>query len=292
MRRQIPGKEWAASDGRKNACPCAAFPVGRILSLPIVVALAIHLFIGTTTVFAAETVNAGWTVQQEAGLNRGSGGFAYPVSAANRGFIDQAGKIYLLKTMSSWAMSQNCSEAEITQALEGLKALRFNAVTVSPFGVHMNDSFGDRYRNKAGQSFFNGKPHASSLGPAWSSMDWVMREATRLEMTVVFSFFMSWGDTGTVPDLVAAGTTNAYNFGKAVATRYASYPNIVWHVMGHFKWRYNEGPALGLHAIFHGLRDAEGPNHRLIIAEPANGSTSFDQFISAEVADGYQWFKQ
>jgi hypothetical protein len=256
MRRQVPGREWAASDGSKNACPCAAFPVGRILSLPIVAAVAIYLFIGTTTAFAAETENAGRKLQQQAGLNRGTGGFAYPVSTANRRFIDQTGKIYLLKMMSSWAMSQNCSDVEITQALEGLKALKFNAVTVSPFGVHMNDSFGDRYKNKAGHNFFTGKPYASSLGPAWSSMDWVTREATRLEMTVVFSFFMSWGDTGTVPDLVAAGTTNAYNLGKAVATRYASYPNIVWHVMGDFKWRYNEGPALGLDAIFHGIQDA------------------------------------
>jgi hypothetical protein len=223
---------------------------------------------------------------------RGSGGFAYPVSIANRRFIDQTGQVYLLKTMSSWAMSQNCSDAEITQALQGLKTVGFNAVTVSPFGVHMNDSFGDRYRNQAGQSFFSDKPYASSLGPAWSSMDWVMREATRLEMTVAFSFFMSWGNTGTVPDLVAAGTANAYDFGKAVASRYASYSNIVWHVMGDFKWDYNEGPALGLDAIFHGIGDVEGPSHRLIIAEPANGSTSFDQFISAEGNDGYKWFRQ
>src|SRR5262245_11313543 len=258
----------------------------------LVAALVIQLFIRTTTALAAETERAGRTVQQEAKLNRGSAGFAYPVRTANRRFIDQSGRIYPLKTMSSWAMSQNCSDAEITQALEGLKALRFNAVTVSPFGVHMNDSFGDRYRNKDGQGFFSGKPYASALGTAWSSMDWVMREATRLEMTVVFSFFMSWKDTGTVPDLVAAGTTNAYNFGKAVASRYASYPNIVWHVMGDFKWSYHEGPALGLDAIFHGLRDVEGPRHRLIIAEPANGSTSLDQFISAEGTHGYKWFKQ
>jgi hypothetical protein len=156
----------------------------------------------------------------------------------------------------------------------------------------MNDSYGDRYKNKAGQNFFSGKPHASSLGPAWSSMDWVMREATRLDLTVVFSFFLSWKDTGTVPDLVAGGTTNGYNFGKAVASRYASYSNIVWHVMGDYKWRYNEGPGVALDGIFHGIRDAEGSSHRLIIAEPANGSTSFDQFISAEGPDGYKWFKQ
>ena len=58
------------------------------MKLPMVAALAIHLFIGTTTTSAAETESA-----------RGSGGFAYPVSTANRRFIDQTGKIYILKTM-------------------------------------------------------------------------------------------------------------------------------------------------------------------------------------------------
>jgi hypothetical protein len=249
-------------------------------SLPIIYATAVCVLSWAAKLLAAETEIAD------------TSDFAYPVSIANRRFVDQIGNVYLLKTMSSWAMSQNATDTEITQALEGLKALHFNAVTVSPFGVHMNESFGDRYKNKAGQKFFTGKPMASSLGPAWSSMDWVMREATRLHMTVVFSFFMSWKDTGTVPDLLAAGTTNAYNFGKAVGARYAGYSNIIWHVMGDFKWRANEGPGPGLDAIFHGIRDAEGSHHRLIIAEPANGSTSFGQFISAEGPDGYKWFKQ
>jgi hypothetical protein len=220
--------------------------------------------------------------------------FAWPasVSADKRRFLDQKGNVYLLKTMSSWAMAQNCTNPEITKALEDLKALGFNTVTVSPFGVHMNDSFGDRYKNKAGERFFTGAPYASSFGPAWSSMDWIMSEATRVQMTVVFSLFMSWGNTGTVPDLAKAGTKNAYDFGKSMATRYAGYPNIVWHVMGDFRWTYNQAPGRELDAVFHGIKDTEGSTHRLIIAEPANGSTSFDQFISAEGPEGYQWFKQ
>ena len=171
--------------------------------------------------------------------------FAWPasVSTDHRRFLDQKGHVYLLKMMSSWAMAQNCTNAEITSALEGLKALDFNAVTVSPFGVHMNESFGDRYKNKAGERFFTGAPYASSFGPAWSSMDWVISEATRLELTVVFSLFLSWGNTGTVPDLAKAGTTNAYHFGKTVAKRYAGNPNIVWHVMGDFRWSFDQDPA-------------------------------------------------
>lgn len=220
--------------------------------------------------------------------------FPWPasVSADNRRFLDQKGNVYLLKTMSSWAMAQNCTDAQITKALEGLKALGFNAVTVSPFGVHMNDSFGDRYQNRAGQRFFADAPYASPFGPAWSSMDWIISEATRLELTVVLSLFMSWGDTGTAPDLARAGTANAYDFGKSLATRYAGSPNIVWHVMGDFRWSYGQGPAQELEAVFHGVRDAEGTAHRLIIAEPANGSTSFEQFISEEGGKGYRWFKQ
>ena len=92
--------------------------------------------------------------------------------------------------------------------------------------------------------------------------------------------------------MAKAGATNAYTFGKTVAKRYAAYPNIVWHVMGDFPWSYNQGPGGGLDAIYHGIKDTEGTTHRLNIAEPANGSTSFDQFISEEGPNGYQWFKQ
>jgi len=277
MNQDIPTIDLANGDGRILSLSKAARAIGILLPAIVVPVASCHSIAAPPVAPAEASAGAG---------------FPYPVSTSNRHFVDQNGKIFLLKMMSSWAMSQNCTDAEITQALEGLNALGFNAVTVSPFGVHMNDSFGDRYKNKAGKSFFTGAPYASSLGPAWSSMDWIAKEATRLEMTIVFSLFMSWGETGTVPDLAAAGAANAYNFGKAVATRYATYPNIVWHVMGDFKWSYDQVPASGLDAVFHGIRDAEGATHRLIIAEPGNGTNSFDQFISREGANGYQWFKQ
>jgi len=131
MRQQIPGKEWPASDGSKNACPCAAFPVGRILSLPIVVALAIHLFIGTRRHWRQKLKRrpdspAGSRTEQ------GLGRFAYPVRTANRRFIDQTGKVYLLKTMSSWAMSQKLFRCRDYPGSGRSEALRFNAITVSP----------------------------------------------------------------------------------------------------------------------------------------------------------------
>ena len=45
-------------------------------------------------------------------------------------------------------------------------------------------------------------------------------------------------------------------------------------------------------AALEACRRLGGTTWPLIIAEPANGSTSFDQFISAEGPDGYKWFKQ
>ena len=171
--------------------------------------------------------------------------------------------------------------------------LGYNAVTVSPFGVHLNDSFGDRYRNESEQRFFTGAPFASPFGPAWSSMDWVVQEATRLHMTVALSQFLSWGDTGTALDLIRAGPQNNYKYGKTLAERYARYPNIIWHVMGDFEWSPNEPIGRQIDAVFHGIKDGEGSKHRLVVAEPYNGLTSYNQFILTEGGlDGYQWFIQ
>jgi len=214
--------------------------------------------------------------------------FSYPVETSGRRFVDQSGKVYLLKMMASWAMAQRCSNTTITNALEGLKSLGFNAVLVAPFGVHLNASFGDRYQNEAGQRFFAGTPYSSAFGPAWSSMDWVVAEATRLEMTVVLSIFLSFDDTGTAPDLISAGPANSYDYGKALALRYAKYPNIIWHVEEDTVWPPNGPAGRQLDAVFHGIKDGEGSKHRLIIAEQQRGFTGYGQFTR----DGdYRWFK-
>ena len=220
-------------------------------------------------------------------------GFAYPIATSNRRFVDQSGNVYLLKAMSSWALAQRCPNTAITSALESLKSLGFNAVTVAPFGVHLNGSFGDRYANGFGQRFFTGAPYASAFGPAWSSMDWIVEEATRLQMTIVFSLFLSFGDTGTAPELISAGSTNAYDYGKMLALRYAQHPNIVWHVEGDFEWSPSDPIGQQVDAVFHGIKDGEGSNHHLIIAEQQHGLTGYKQFILSEGGkSGYHWFIQ
>jgi hypothetical protein len=220
--------------------------------------------------------------------------FAYPASISSRKLLDQHGTPYLIKGMSSWALAQNCTNAEITAALEGLAGFGFNAVVVAPMGCNNPGGAGwSPYTNDAGQNYFTGTVFQSSLGAAWASVDWLIAEATRLDMTVFFSLFVSWGTTGVAPDIVAAGTTNMYNFGAAVAARYAAYPNIVWHLEGDDNWNYaSTGLPAVIDAYHHGISDTEGSTHRLITAEPHYSRTSYDQFISQEGTSGtgYQWF--
>lgn len=219
--------------------------------------------------------------------------FAYPEAKYNRRFVDPRGTVYPLKMMSSWAMAQRCTNDEITRALEGLKLLGFNAVAVAPFGVHLSRTFGDRYKNRLGQRFFVGEPLASPFGPAWSSMDWIVQEAMRLEMTVAFSQFLSWGETGTTQAVLAAGSMNNYEYGKSLAQRYAQYPNIIWHVMGDFRWAASDPIGQQIDVMFRGIKDGEGLLKRLVITEQANGLTGYRELIRAEgTIDGYQWFKQ
>ena len=208
---------------------------------------------------------------------------------SGRRVVDQVGDTYLMKVFSSWGMAQNLTDAEITEALEAVARRGFNAVTVAPNGVGVGEGW-VKYENVAGQPFFTGTPFASSLGPAWATMDHLVSQAQRLGITVLFSFFVSFQDTGTVPELTAASDKNAYDYGVAVANRYRSAPNIVWHIMGDRDWPPDDAIGRRLDNIFHGLADTD-TTPRLIVAEPDRGRTGYQEFISHEGTgdSAYQW---
>jgi hypothetical protein len=251
-----------------------------------------------TTVIAGTGESAttgGSTVQDDQASP--SGAFAHPVTVSGRKLLDQNGDPYMINTFAAWALAQNGSDADISVALEAVAAAGFNSVTVWPNGgdYSESDSQWTRYENAAGQRFFTGDPLASPFGPAWSSMDRVMQEASRLHLTVLFSIYTGFFDVqGIGQDLIAAGTTNAYNYGREIATRYASYPNIVWHYGADSGVGYGQPLSLVVDAVFHGIRDAEGGKHRLTLAETTQGATSYGQFISQEASparDGYEWLR-
>ncbi len=213
----------------------------------------------------------------------------WPTTVSGRKVLDQSGDTYLMKVFSSWGMAQNLTDAEITQALEALAARGFNAVSVAPNGVGVKDAW-VKYENVAGQGFFTGAPFASPLGPAWATMDHLVSEAERLGITVLFSFFVSFDETGIRPDVTAASDTNAYDYGVAVARRYLSAPNIVWHVEADADWPPDDAIGRRLDNIFRGIADTE-TTPRLIVAEPYQGGTGYQMFTSKEGtgSSAYEW---
>lgn len=218
------------------------------------------------------------------------GAVLYPASASSRKLLDQNGNIYLLKTMSAWGMYQ-LSNADITTALEGCAGLGFNAVTIVCCGNEYGTGW-ERYTNIDGDPFFAttaggttpSTAFASELGKAWETIDFIMLEATRLELTVVMSFYTGNGTVGISADIISAGTTNAYNFGVDIATRYDAYRNIVWHFGADEAFNYPAGPSEEIDALFHGITDTETVP-KLRCAEAQNGITSYSQFIS----QAYVW---
>jgi hypothetical protein len=213
----------------------------------------------------------------------------WPTTVSGRKVVDQFGDPYLIKAFSSWGMAQNLNDADITAALEAIAARGFNAVDVAPNGVGVKDEW-VKYENVDGQPFFTGTPFASSLGPAWATMDHIVSEAQRLGMTVGFSFFVSFEDTGIHPELTAVSDQDAYDYGVAVARRYLSAPNIVWHLMGDREWQPGDDIGRRIDNIFHGIADTE-TTPRLILAEPNQGATGYQEFISKEGTgdDAYEW---
>ena len=76
-----------------------------------------------------------------------------------------------------------------------------------------------------------------------------------------------------------------------MATRYAAYPNIIWHMGSDGLWVYPDDFTTMADAFFHGIRDAEGSTHRLILCEPNEGGSGKAMFKDLEGTSptGYQW---
>jgi len=121
-------------------------------------------------------------------------------------------------------------------------------------------------------------------------MDHIVAESQRLGITVLFSFFVSFAESGIGPDLVAASQTDAYDYGVAVASRYRGAPNIVWHVEADTDWQPGDPIGRRLDNVFRGIADTE-TTPRLIVAEPHPGGSGYGMFISEEGTGNsvYEW---
>jgi Protein of unknown function (DUF4038)/Fibronectin type III domain/Putative collagen-binding domain of a collagenase len=224
----------------------------------------------TATVTAAADVQAGALAADP----------RWPSSTAGRHVLDQLGDVYLARAFSSWSMAAHLSDAEITSALDGVAGNGFNGVTVwvGGGGIYGGD-WTPRYQHKAtGEEFWAGTPWASSLGPAWASLDHLVAEAERLGIFVWMSLNGGFGANGARPDWEAVSDANMYNAGAAVAARYRSAPNVGWHVMFDDAIRPGSTAGQRIEAFFDGVNDTEGASARPVRwVEVANGSSTNEQ---------------
>lgn len=204
--------------------------------------------------------------------------YPIPTSISGRNIVDQNGARFLMLCMSSWGMAQLQSNSEITTRLEGLAAAGFSAVMIDCAGAE-NSNIGSgwhAYTNKAGASFFTSTPWASSLGPAWSSTDWIVSEAARLGLIVNMSFFGGFGSTGAKADWSAVTNPQMKATGSAIATRYLGDPNIVWHL----EIDGTEGPGSTVgsraEALADGINTVEAAARPFRWMEPDNSQVSIN----------------
>lgn len=205
----------------------------------------------------------------------GAPAFTFPASISGRKVLDQFGDVYLCKVFSSWAMAFHLTNAEITQALQDVAANGFNGVTVFMGGNLDMGTGWLQYTNVASQNWWTGTPWASSLGAAWGSMDHLVSEAADLGITVHMSMCGGFGTDGCRADWEAVTNTNMYNAGVAVATRYASAENIVWHIMFDGSDTPSSTSGQRIEAFFDGINDTEGASARPVRWLESNlGSTA------------------
>jgi hypothetical protein len=201
----------------------------------------------------------------------------WPSSIANRKVLDQHGDVYLIRTFSSWGMASNLSDTDITSALEGIAADGFNGVTVwIGGGADYSSEWSPRYQHKAtGENFWTGTPWASSLGPAWGSLDHLVSEAQRLGIVVWMSLNGGFGTSGARADWEAVNNANMYDAGAAIAARYRSAPNVGWHVMLDDGNTPDSTEGQRVDAFFKGVNDTEGATTRPVRwLEAANGAST------------------
>ena len=158
----------------------------------------------------------------------------FPKTVVGTKLYDQFGNVYVMRSLSSWAMAQNLTTAQITTALNGVQANGWNAIHTVMGGGQSEGGDWDRYHDIDGNPFWTGTPWASSLGSAWGKIDWIISEANRLGIVVGLSLFGGFGgDAGTEgagQDWNAVTNTNMNTAGQAIANRYLANDNIYWHL--------------------------------------------------------------
>jgi hypothetical protein len=182
------------------------------------------------------------------------------VSSDRHFLVYQDGAPFFFLADTVWEVLLRGSHSEVVRYLDLRQAQGFNAVITT---VHGDDVIPEwNWPNREGQRPHlppdpNGDPTRLNE-PFWQNVDWFVQQCGTRGIYVVLAptwtrFWCSTEDTGRVK---AITKDNAYAYGKAIGSRYARTPNLIWLMGGDTRPSMGDGLPM-LRKMAQGIKDGE-----------------------------------
>jgi hypothetical protein len=209
--------------------------------------------------------------------------FPAAVSANGRYLEDQNGDPWFGVGDTAWSMSAQIDDADSTLYLEDRADKGFNLAVMSAPEHAFTDNTPFE-ENTYGQLPFTGTAFQSTPTDAyWDHIEFKVSEAERLGITLLICpqyLGFPGSDEGWNDEVVAATNAQMTTYGQALATRFASYPNIMW-LIGH-----DRIPSATEMARSKAVADAlqAGTSHLVTVGAGDNGLTGVENWSGSGVA--------
>lgn len=207
---------------------------------------------GRPLVRAVAVASLGFTGTASGSAHR----YVTAVSGNGRYFVDQSGNPILIRGDSPWSMFTDLSSSQMDFYLANRAGYGVNVLLVSMVGSVANGGPNDNGATYDGVLPFTGGDPTVFNSTYWSRMDSYITKARDLGITLLIYPMDGWNCTfsGTVFDPGSVSNTQCQTYGNNLATRYASYPNIIWAFGGD----YNEDSTINarFNACLTGIRAA------------------------------------
>jgi hypothetical protein len=159
--------------------------------------------------------------------------FVSGISTNGRYFVDQAGVPVLIKGDSPWAMFSNLSPVQVEQWAANRESHGFNSAIISLIGAPVNGGTSASGATYDGIQPFVGGNITNWNEPYWTRMDTYLTILKNHGITA-FLYPMDGWNTLSGTAFYHKSNADSHTYGQMVATRYASYPNIVWMAGGDY----------------------------------------------------------
>jgi len=158
------------------------------------------------------------------------------VSANGRYFTDQDSNPILIRGESPWAMFTDLSSSEMDTYLQNRASYGCNLALVSMIGSVANGGPADTGATYDGILPFTGGDPAVFNSTYWSRMDSYIAKARDLGITLMIYPMDGWNTAFASVVFNPGSISNAQcqTYGQTLATRYLSYPNIIWAFGGDY----------------------------------------------------------